>query len=288
MTMIMDTIETLLTTAVNAAIGAGGEIMNVYDDPAQDFGIELKADNSPLTKADRRADAAIAAALQPTGISIQSEESAHAPYGERRHWERMWIVDPLDGTKEFIKKNGDFTVNIALAEGGTPVAGAIYVPATRELYWGLRGRGAGKASKVGSDRRFADIGELAAASAPLPVAGQQRPFTVVASRSHLSDETRAFIDALRTSHPAMAMMSRGSSLKMCMVAEGLADVYPRFAPTMEWDTAAGHAIATAAGCEVVRADDGTPLAYNKPDLHNPWFIVRRKDGHATTPYAHEL
>lgn len=124
MTMIMDTIETLLTTAVNAAIGAGGEIMNVYDDPAQDFGIELKADNSPLTKADRRADAAIAAALQPTGISILSEESAHAPYGERRHWERMWIVDPLDGTKEFIKKNGDFTVNIALAEGGTPVAGA--------------------------------------------------------------------------------------------------------------------------------------------------------------------
>ena len=111
---------------------------------------------------------------------------------------------------------------------------------------------------------------------------------MVASRSHLSDETRAFIDALRTSHPAMAMMSRGSSLKMCMVAEGLADVYPRFAPTMEWDTAAGHAIASAAGCEVVRADDGTPLAYNKPDLHNPWFIVRRKDGHATTPYAHEL
>ena len=175
MTMIMDTIETLLTTAVNAAIGAGGEIMNVYDDPAQDFGIELKADNSPLTKADRRADAAIAAALRPTGISILSEESAHAPYGERRHWERMWIVDPLDGTKEFIKKNGDFTVNIALAEGGTPVAGAIYVPATRELYWGLRGRGAGKASKVGSDRRFAassvKMGKMARKTAYLSVDG---------------------------------------------------------------------------------------------------------------------
>lgn len=286
--MLMDTIETLLTTAVNAAIGAGGKIMEVYDDPEQDFGIELKADNSPLTKADRRADAAIATALQPTGISILSEESAHAPYEERRLWKRLWIVDPLDGTKEFIKKNGDFTVNIALAEGGTPIAGAIYVPATRELYWGICGRGAGKASRVGASRRFADFGELAGASAQLPIAAGQRPFTVVASRSHLSDETRAFIDQTRATHPGMATISRGSSLKICMVAEGKADVYPRFAPTMEWDTAAGHAIAAAAECEVVKADDGSPLTYNKPDLHNPWFIVRRHDAEAITPNGHEL
>ena len=265
--------------AVNAAIRAGKEIMDIYDDPAQDFGIELKADNSPLTKADRKADRAIADALKPTGICILSEESAHAPYDERRLWSRLWIVDPLDGTKEFIKKNGDFTVNIALAEGGRPIMGTIFVPATRELYWGAEGIGAGKVDGIASDKHFSDATELAAASTPLPSDRGPRKFTVVASRSHLSDETRAYIDHLGTEHGDIATLSRGSSLKLCMVAEGKADVYPRFAPTMEWDTAAGHAIATAAGCEVTRADDGTPLLYNKEDLHNPWFIVRTKTQH---------
>lgn len=278
--MCMETTESLLLTAVNAAICAGREIMEVYDDPAQDFGIELKADHSPLTKADRRADGVIAEALRGTGICILSEESAHAPYEERRLWERLWIVDPLDGTKEFIKKNGDFTVNIALAEGGTPVMGVIYVPATRELYWGVAGHGAGKAAGIGCGRRFGSLGELAADSAMLPVEQGRRRFTVVASRSHLNSETQAYIDELQAVHGSIATLSRGSSLKLCMVAEGKADVYPRFAPTMEWDTAAGHAIATAAGCEVVRADDGTPLTYNKADLHNPWFIVRTKNQHA--------
>lgn len=284
----METKEQLLTVAVNAAIVAGGKIMEVYTDPAQDFGIELKADSSPLTRADRSADAAIAAALKPTGISILSEESAHAPYAERSSWQRLWIVDPLDGTKEFIKKNGDFTVNIALAEGGRPTLGAIYVPATRELYWGAEGMGAGKLAAVSPGAHFASASELAAASAMLPLAGGPRPFTVVASRSHMNDETQAYIERLHDAHGHIATLARGSSLKICMVAEGKADAYPRFAPTMEWDTAAGHAIATAAGCSVVRADDGQPLAYNKPDLHNPWFIVSR-DGAATkTPMSHEL
>ena len=277
----METKGQLLTAAANAAIAAGGEIMEVYTDPAQDFGIELKADNSPLTQADRRADATIAAALKPTGISILSEESAHAPYPERSSWQRLWIVDPLDGTKEFIKKNGDFTVNIALAEGGRPTMGVIYVPATRELYWGAPGMGAGKLTAVGTEARFASASELAAKSAMLPLAGGPRPFTVVASRSHLNAETQACIDGLCAEHGHVATLSRGSSLKLCMVAEGKADVYPRFAPTMEWDTAAGHAIAVAAGCEVVSADNGQPLRYNKPDLHNPWFIVRRPA--ASTP-----
>ena len=284
----METKEQLLTVAVNAALVAGGKIMEVYTDPAQDFGIELKADSSPLTRADRSADAAIAAALKPTGISILSEESAHAPYAERSSWQRLWIVDPLDGTKEFIKKNGDFTVNIALAEGGRPTLGAIYVPATRELYWGAEGMGAGKLAAVSPGAHFASASELAAASAILPLAGGPRPFTVVASRSHMNDETQAYIERLHDAHGHIATLARGSSLKICMVAEGKADAYPRFAPTMEWDTAAGHAIATAAGCSVVRADDGQPLAYNKPDLHNPWFIVSR-DGAATkTPMSHEL
>lgn len=284
----MEAKEQLLTVAVNAAVAAGGEIMTVYNDPEQDFGIEIKADNSPLTKADKRSDEVIAAALKPTGIAILSEESAHAPYEQRHNWKDMWIVDPLDGTKEFIKKNGDFTVNIALAEDGTPVLGVIYVPATQELYWGLCGSGAGKLTGVDSTMRFADMAAIRAASAMLPVVEHRDVFTVVASRSHLNDETRAYIEQLQATHGHTDTLSRGSSLKLCMVAEGRADVYPRFAPTMEWDTAAGHAIATAAGCEVVRADDGTPLTYNKPDLHNPWFIVRRKQADNITPTADEL
>ena len=274
-----DNKEELLTVAVNAAVSAGDRIMEGYNDPAQDFGVELKADHSPLTRADRRSDAVIALAPKPTGISVLSEESAHAPYEERRLWERLWIADSLDGTKEFIKKNGDFTVNIALAEGGRPIMGTIFVPATRELYWGAEGIGAGKVDGIASDKHFSDATELAAASTPLPSDRGPRKFTVVASRSHLSDETRAYIDHLGTEHGDIATLSRGSSLKFCMVAEGIADIYPRFAPTMEWDTAAGHAIATAAGCEVTRADDGTPLLYNKEDLHNPWFIVRTKTQH---------
>ena len=278
----METTDQLLRTAVNAATAAGRAIMEVYEDPAQDFGIELKADNSPLTRADRRADGVIAAALAPTGISILSEESAHAPYDERREWRRLWIVDPLDGTKEFIKRNGDFTVNIALAEAGSPALGVVYAPATRELYWGACGIGAGKINNVEPGRSFASAAEVRRESAALPCAAGTRPFTVVASRSHLSAETQACIDSLRREHPGLATVSRGSSLKLCMVAEGLADVYPRFAPTMEWDTAAGQAVAEAAGCRVASAGDGRRLAYNKPDLHNPWFIVSR-EGAAPAP-----
>lgn len=272
----METKERLLLTAVNAAIAAGKEIMTVYDDPRQDFGVETKADGSPLTKADMRADAAISHALDDTGICVLSEERAQASDEERHRCGRLWIVDPLDGTKEFIKRNGDFTVNIALAEGGTPVLGVVFGPVRRELYWGLCGIGAGKASGVDLAHRFADMGELAAASVALPLPRGSRPFTVVASRSHMNDETRAYVERLQAAHADMVAMSRGSSLKICMVAEGVADVYPRFAPTMEWDTAAGHAVAAAAGCEVVRADDGQPLSYNKADLHNPWFVVRTK------------
>ena len=275
--LFMENNEQLLALAANAAIEAGGRIMEVYLDPSQDFGIETKADNSPLTRADRLSDKVIGDALATTAIGVLSEESLHAPYEERRGWERLWIVDPLDGTKEFIKKNGDFTVNIALAEGGRPTLGVIYVPATGELFWGLVAEGrAGRVDGVGAGVRFGSFGELASASVALPACGGGRPFTVVASRSHINAETKAYIDALAEERPGLQTVSRGSSLKLCMVAEGKADAYPRFAPTMEWDTAAGQAIAEAAGCEVVRADDGRPLIYNKEDLHNPWFIVRRK------------
>lgn len=235
--------------------------MNIYDDPKADFGIERKADNSPLTRADKAAHARIMTFLEPTGIPVLSEEGAHLPYSIRRQWQRLWIVDPLDGTKEFIKRNGEFTVNIALAENGSPVMGVIYVPVKQQLYYGCIGEGAYKE----------ELGQRVT----LPLKSDtERAFTVVASRSHLSKETADYIDLLRRDHPDLQLASSGSSLKICLVAEGKADVYPRHAPTMEWDTAAGDAIARAARREVVDALTGEPLRYNKEDLHNPWFIVR--------------
>ena len=248
----------MLNIAIQAAIEAGNEIMRIYNDPAADFGIERKADNSPLTRADKAAHACIEALLEPTGIPILSEEGAQLPYEERREWQRLWIVDPLDGTKEFIKRNGEFTVNIALVEHGVPTLGVIYVPVTKALYFG---------SPEGAFSRTGDTTER------LPLTADKRPFTVVVSRSHLSEPTEEFINTLRAQHPNLELVSSGSSLKICLVAEGKADVYPRHAPTMEWDTAAGHAIAIASGCEVIDATTGKPLTYNKEDLHNPWFIV---------------
>lgn len=249
----------LLATAIKAALDAGRDIMEIYDDPEADFGIERKADNSPLTRADKAAHARIMTYLEPTGIPVLSEEGAHLPFDERRTWQRLWIVDPLDGTKEFIKRNGEFTVNIALVEDGSPVMGVIYVPVKQQLYYGIVGEGATK--------------EEDGVRSSLPLPAGERAFTVVASRSHLSAETADFIDNLRREHPDLELVSSGSSLKICLVAEGRADIYPRHAPTMEWDTAAGDAIARAAGREVVDAMTDEPLRYNKEDLHNPWFVV---------------
>ncbi len=273
----------LLDIAIRAALEAGRDIMAIYDDPKADFGIERKADNSPLTRADKAAHARIMTFLEPTGIPVLSEEGAHLPYDIRRHWQRLWIVDPLDGTKEFIKRNGEFTVNIALIENGTPVMGVIYRPTplplpsgrgeAGALYFGIR------TPKVGAWRASitnpqSGLEEIKHTAQPLPFPHEKgRSWVCVASRSHLSPETAAFIEALRREHPDLQLASSGSSLKICLVAEGSADIYPRHAPTMEWDTAAGHAIALAAGREMVDATTGEPLTYNKPDLHNPWFIV---------------
>lgn len=269
-------IPSLLSLAADAAIRAGEAIIEVYTSPTANWEVERKADNSPLTLADRRSHAVIAPMLEQTGINVLSEEGAHLPYAERQGWTLLWIVDPLDGTKEFIKRNGEFTVNIALADGGVPVLGVIFVPVSRVLYIGSPA-GAFKAT-VPAGVYTLDALDLA------PIhAGAATSFTVVASRSHLSAETQDYIDALRPAHPDLAMVSAGSSLKLCLVAEGKADVYPRFAPTMEWDTAAGHAICRAAGAEVYQAcaaPDGTtavssePLIYNKENLLNPWFIVK--------------
>lgn len=275
----METTTALLNIAIRAALAAGRDIMNIYTDPNADFGIERKADNSPLTRADKAAHARIMSFLEPTGIPVLSEEGTHLPYSTRRNWHRLWVVDPLDGTKEFIKRNGEFTVNIALVEDAVPVLGVIYVPVKNELYYGIQQEGIRKVivSSVGPYPCVWPIGvadNLSNTQGNGPTV-TNRPYTVVASRSHLSPETEVFINEQRRKHPDLQLISSGSSLKICLVAEGKADIYPRHAPTMEWDTAAGDAIARAAGCEVINAQTGQPLIYNKEDLHNPWFIVRR-------------
>ena len=269
--------KSFLFTAIRASIEAGTAIMKIYSDPEADFEIERKADNSPLTIADRTANRIICDMLEAdTPYPILSEEGSHAPVETRQAWTEMWVVDPLDGTKEFIKRNGEFTVNIAYVKDGRPEAGVIYIPARRELYFGNVGDGAYKITDICSLPSDGTVDSLKDMATRLPLEESRHgEFVVVASRSHLNAETEAYIEEMRREHGDVRTVSRGSSLKLCLVAEGVADVYPRFAPTMEWDTAAGHAIASATGvCEVVRADDGQPLTYNKADLHNPWFIVR--------------
>lgn len=262
-----------LYIAIRAALDAGKEIMDVYTDPDSDFEIERKADNSPLTKADKKAHRVISVALSVTPFPLLSEEGKEIPYAERKDWETLWIVDPLDGTKEFIKKNGEFTVNIALVKGGVPVLGVIYVPVRKELYYAVDSLGAYKLTGIDSLNQ-PSMDEMKVKSVRLPLALGHQGIVVVASRSHQSEETTAFIENLRKQGQPVTLISSGSSLKICLVADGSADLYPRFAPTMEWDTAAGHAIVRAAGCEIFHIDGKTPLRYNKEDLHNPWFIVK--------------
>lgn len=264
--------------AIDAALKAGEAILKIYNDPKADFEIERKADNSPLTIADRQAHETITAILEKTPFPILSEEGRQMDYAARSDWDTLWIVDPLDGTKEFIKRNGEFTVNIALVQNSIPVLGVIYVPVKKELYFAVEGEGAYKftgITELGEEDVTLDMMIVESEQMPLP----PKPgscLVIVASRSHLTPETEEYIADLKKKHGEVELMSSGSSIKICLVAEGKADVYPRFAPTMEWDTAAGHAIARAAGMEVYQAGKDEPLKYNKEDLLNPWFIVEPK------------
>ena len=265
----------LLYMSIKAATAAGKEIMSIYNDPNSDFSIETKSDSSPLTIADKRSHEVIESLLNQTPYPTLSEEGKTIPYDTRKEWGSLWIVDPLDGTKEFIKRNGEFTVNIALVRNGSPILGVIYVPVTNMLYFGAQGAGAFRINlaNVNLVESWESI-LIRAEKLPLTSDTEERPFKVVASRSHMSTETQEYIAALEKEHGNVELVASGSSLKICLVAEGSADTYPRFAPTMEWDTAAGHAIAIAAGRNVYNTQTGEPLAYNKEDLVNPWFIVR--------------
>ncbi len=276
----MDT--NILFTAIRAALQAGAEIMKVYTDPNADFEIEKKADNSPLTIADRKSHAIIAGWLADTPYPILSEEGKKIPTEERQSWNELWVVDPLDGTKEFIKRNGEFTVNIAYVKNGAPEAGVIYIPVKEELFFADIEKGAYKLSN--EDGLLTRINEnkeqgctletLIEKAQKLPYPTPHEGFMIVASRSHLNAETEEYIERMKKEHAKVETVSKGSSLKLCLIAEGVADVYPRFAPTMEWDTAAGHAIIRAAGKEVYQANTDKPLIYNKEDLLNPWFIAK--------------
>jgi len=261
----------LLLSAINASLKAGEEILNVYQ---SDFAVEHKDDRSPLTLADKKAHTVICSTLEPLEIPVLSEEGKNTDYSERSKWPYFWMVDPLDGTKEFIKRNGEFTVNIALIHKQKAVLGVIYVPVTNVLYFAAEGIGSFRSDVKHGSFGFAGLQEVLDTSHKLPLKNENVKFTVVASRSHLSEETEMFIDGLKTTHKEVEFISSGSSIKLCLVAEGKADVYPRFAPTMEWDTAAGQAICEISGKTVIDYSTNTPLLYNKENLLNNWFIVQ--------------
>lgn len=262
-------VEQLLETAIQASVKAGEEILKVYNSSIH---VELKDDKSPLTEADKKSHQAIVSFLNNTQIPILSEEGKSIDYHERKNWNLFWCVDPLDGTKEFIKRNGEFTVNIALISNGNPIAGVIYVPVKKTLYFSSETIGAHKVT-LSKEMRL-ELVDLVRVSQKLPSKKETDAYVVVASRSHMSPETEEFVETLKKKHEKIEITSMGSSLKLCLVAEGKADVYPRFAPTMEWDTAAGQAIAQGAGKKVINHTTGNPLDYNKENLLNNWFIVQ--------------
>jgi 3'(2'), 5'-bisphosphate nucleotidase len=254
----------LLEIAIKASINAGDEILKVYN--TEDFGIETKSDKSPLTLADKAAHEIIIKYLGETVFPVLSEEGKNIDYSTRSKWDKYWLVDPLDGTKEFIKRNGEFTVNIALIEKQVPIMGVVYVPVSGDIYYADKNG----AFKSNGKQKFKQVLEK---SKKLPEEKSLDEFVVVGSRSHMSTETREYIESIDTKGKALKMISKGSSLKICLVAEGSAHCYPRLGPTMEWDTAAGHAIALFANKKVEIFKENRALTYNKENLLNPYFIV---------------
>ncbi|MGO3688871.1 MAG: 3'(2'),5'-bisphosphate nucleotidase CysQ [Psychroflexus halocasei] len=254
--------------AVKASIEAGEKIMQVYQ---QDIIVEKKEDNSPLTIADQRANTVIMDFLKQTEYPIISEENKAIDYEERKKWKACWIVDPLDGTKEFIKKNGEFTVNIALIKEQKTVFGVIFVPAKRELYVGDVENNS--AFKIEVPEVY-NLDEILSSVEKLSPKKASDKIEVVGSRSHMNQDTTDYIEKLKSAYNKdVEIVSKGSSLKFCLVAEGKADVYPRYAPTMEWDTAAGQAICKAVGLSVIDLDTDEEMLYNRENLLNSYFHV---------------
>jgi len=257
-----------LFTAITAALEAGKAILEIYH--SGEFDVEIKGDNSPLTKADTASHNVIVSYLEKTEIPVLSEEGKETPYQKRKNWKQLWIIDPIDGTKEFIKRNGEFTVNIALIKNQKTELGVIFVPVTGDLYFSTIEMGT---FKVNVDLDNFDIETLISNGNKLPLEREDKTFTIVASRSHMSKETEEYVQEMRKIHGEVNLISKGSSLKLCMVAEGQADCYPRFAPTMEWDTAAGQAICEHSGVDVIDWRTKERMLYNREELLNNWFLV---------------
>jgi 3'(2'), 5'-bisphosphate nucleotidase len=267
----MANFQNLLKISIDAAIRAGEKTLDFFD---KEITVETKEDNSPLTKADLESNRIINEMLQPTGIPILSEENKIIPYEIRKFWDLFWLVDPLDGTKEFINKSPEYTVNIALIENNSPVIGVIYVPAKQVLYYATHHSGAFKVDITGS----LPYELILKNSVQLPLRQQLGAKTyIIASKSHMSEETLTFIETLKKNGMDCELVSIGSSLKFCLMAEGSADIYPRFGRTMEWDTAAGQVIAEATNCRIIDTDRGLFIKYNKEELYNPSFIAYKED-----------
>lgn len=292
-----------LKTAITAALEAGKAILDIYH--SNDLDVHLKEDNSPLTKADVAAHHVIMSHLKTTNIPVLSEEGKSIPYSERKDWKQLWIVDPIDGTKEFIKRNGEFTINIALIEDQRPVLGVIFVPVSGDLYFSRLDGGQarlrettdgqarlrkaarlyksfGQADRQGGSYKVNvtlnnfDIEALISQGIKLPVERKHQMFTILKSRSHGSEDTARYIETLRQKYGTIEEKAVGSSLKFCLIAEGQADCYPKFGPTMEWDTAAGQAICEQAGVEVIAVETQKNILYNRQDLLNSSFLVQKQ------------
>jgi 3'(2'), 5'-bisphosphate nucleotidase len=263
----------LLHASLATALEAGKTIRLCYDKAIE---IEYKADGSPLTEADESAHAIIAGHLAHTGLPIISEEGKMIAYNERQLWDWHWLVDPLDGTREFISRNGEFTVNIALIHKGSPVLGVIAAPVLRTAYLGLAGVNAWKITDTTPLEKNTELllkQDIFSFARPMVMMPRQQAMSVAVSRSHYDEQTRALVRQLIARYDQVSLLSKGSSLKFCDLAENLANIYPRYSITNEWDTGAGHAILKAAGGEVYSLEDRKPLRYNKESLQNPPFIA---------------
>jgi 3'(2'), 5'-bisphosphate nucleotidase len=255
-----------LEIAIKASLVAGKKIIEIYN--SDDFEVSKKSDSSPLTIADKESHKIIVDFLSKTGHPILSEEGSDIGYKKRKSWDTFWLVDPIDGTKEFIKKNGEFTVNIALVENQKTVLGVVYAPDLKVLYFAEHNLGSFKVNNISSfedikEGRFRNINE----------SSYPDIYTMVVSKSHMNPETEDYVSEMKNSEGEIELKSFGSSLKICKVADGEAHCYPRFGPTMEWDTAAAHAVAKYAGCSLIDSKTKKELQYNKENLLNPFFLV---------------
>ncbi len=268
----MHDFEILTKLAVDAAIAGGIEIIKVYN--AESYKVTLKDDRSPLTEADLKSNEIIKKYLAESGFPVLSEEGKNISYKERKNWDAFWLVDPLDGTKEFIKRNGEFTVNIALIKDESPVIGVIYVPASGNLYFSSPLLGSYKISGINTNlTETENLKSLIDAAEKLPLSVKKDKIIGIGSRSHLSLLTKMYFKKIKKKYKNVEIITIGSSLKLCLIAEGNADIYPRLAPTMEWDIAAGHAIVEGAGFKIYEYITNKPMIYNKKNLKNSFFIA---------------